>query len=98
MIQIGIESETHPCVYDCSYDKVVMEGCLKRELGSIFVRWRKCWAVLLSNGRLFLSKDKDTDYFASINICEFQELSSVDDESSITFLSVIGGTIEVVLC
>lgn len=77
-----------------SYNKVVMEGYLKRKLGGIFVKWRKCWAVLLSNGHLNLSKNKDTDCFASINVCEFQELTYAGDDLSFALSSVIGGTIE----
>ena len=96
--QTGIDTVTSLCIYECSYNKVVMEGYLKRKLGGIFVKWRKCWAVLLSNGHLNLSKNKDTDCFASINVCEFQELTYAGDDLSFALSSVIGGTIEVLLC
>jgi len=72
--------------------RVVISGYLKKHTGGIFFATKKRWATLMSNGMLILAKRKDQIPCSHLNLLEFSEFNT-DEDQGFSFCTVEDGVI-----
>lgn len=70
---------------------------MKKHTGGIFFGAKKRWACLSSDGTLALSKKREFPPYVILNVKDYSEHSSNDDDQSFSFCSVEDGVILVSL-
>jgi len=72
---------------------VILEGFLQKQSGGLFLKQKRKWAVLKSDGTLSLSKKPELPASTVIFIYELDDVVYRDEDSSISFSSVYNGSI-----